>query len=95
MKIINNSGPRMLPCGIPLITFIYDENLVLILTLIFLLNRKEHNVISVQSTCRTRSLSACSTIPQLRKMGAELKRGHKKTSVKGKYEAMGPQCGLQ
>jgi len=31
----------MLPCGIPLITFIHDENLLLILTLIFLLNRKE------------------------------------------------------
>ena len=30
----------MLPCGIPLITFIHDENLLLILTLIFLLNRK-------------------------------------------------------
>jgi len=28
MKIINNSGPRMLPCGIPLITFIHDENLL-------------------------------------------------------------------
>jgi len=32
MKIINNSGPRMLPCGIPLITFIHDENLLLILS---------------------------------------------------------------
>jgi len=31
----------MLPWGIPLITFIHDENLLLILTLIFLLNRKE------------------------------------------------------
>ena len=33
MKIINNSGPGMLPCGIPLITFIHDKNLLLILTL--------------------------------------------------------------
>ena len=32
----------MLPCGIPLITLLHDENLLLILTLILLLNKKEH-----------------------------------------------------
>ena len=39
-KIINNSGLRILPCGIPRILEIYDENLLLIVIFIFLLNRQ-------------------------------------------------------
>ena len=40
MYITNNSGPRTLPCGIPLNTLCHEENFPLILTLCLRLQRK-------------------------------------------------------